>query len=479
MHGLQADDRTPREVTIGYVGGGSTSWAHTLMNDLALAADLTGEVALYDVDHEAAKRNARFGNWVDDLPGAESDFDYVAYEDRDDALRDADFVVVSTQDDLVDQHADLLLPEEYGIYETVWDTVGPGGTVRAMRAVSQYREIAATVREVCPDAWVINYSNPMTMCVRTLYEEYPEVNAIGLCHEVFGTQGFFADLVGEYLDAETPPRHEIDLNVKGINHFTWADEARWRGRDLFDLLDRKLDEETPLPAFDPGDLDDVGHGANSWHVTLELYRRFGAVPAAADRHLVEFVPWFLDVDSREAVHRWGIRTCPTGFREGANDTFGEPLEQHDTPVTERYMSGEESFELSESGEESVEIIQALCGGDALKTNVNTANRGQVANLPQGAVVETNALVTPDSVTPLTAGDLPRQVRNAVMTHVENHETLVEAGFAGDLDLAFQAFLNEPLVTIQPDRARDLFAEMVEHYRNYFDGWDLEGAAVLD
>lgn len=482
MHDLAAAAETEEpleEIKIGYIGGGSTGWAHTFMKDIALAEGLAGEVALYDIDAAAAERNEQFGNWVQSRDAAKSDFVYRAYQSRDEALADADFVIISTRDDLEDQHADLLLPEEYDIYQTVWDTVGPGGTVRAMRAIPQYREIAATVQEVCPDAWVINYTNPMTMCTRTLYEEYPDINAIGLCHEVFGVQEFLADLVADYLDVERPDSSEIDVNVKGINHFTWIDEAQWQGRDLFDLVDRKLEDETPLPAFDPGDKADEGHGTNSWHVTLELYRRFGILPAAADRHLVEFVPWFLDVDSREEIHRWGIRTCPTGFREQANDTFGNRLEQPDTPITERYMSGEKTFELSATGEESVDIIRALCGGHALKTNVNMINHGQVANLPQGAVVETNALITANSIKPLTAGELPRQVKNMVMTHIDNHETLIEAGFTGDLDLAFQAFLNDPLVTIQSDRAHDLFVDFMEAYRDYLEGYDFENAAIIE
>jgi len=481
MHRLQSD-RTDqshrRNLKIGYVGGGSTGWAHTFMNDLALEGDLGGEVALYDIDTEAAEHNERFGNWVQSRDAAASDFEYRAYGDLDEALDGADFVLISTRDDLRDQHADLLLPEEYGIYQTVWDTVGPGGTVRAMRAIPQYRAIARAIREVCPNAWVINYTNPMTVCVRTLYEEFPDVNAIGLCHEVFGVQDFLADLVGEYLDVERPPREAIALNVKGINHFTWVDEAQWNGRDLFDLVDRHVEAETPLPAFEPGDVTDEEHTVNHWHVTLELYRRFGVLPAAADRHLVEFVPWFLSVDSREETHRWGIRPCPTGFREGEVDAYGDPRKQPDRRVSERYMDGEEAFELSPSAEESVDIISALSGGRPLKTNVNTTNIGQVANLPEGAVVETNALVTTDSVTPLTAGPLPRQVQSMVMTHVNNQETLVEAGFEGDIDLAFQAFLNDPLVTIQPDAARDLFADLVAAYREYLVDWDLETAAVL-
>lgn len=479
MHDLEASDHGPRRLKIGYVGGGSTGWAHRMMGDLAVRPDLEGEVALYDIDHEAAERNARLGNWVSAHEESESDWTYRAYEDRADALSGADAVIISTRDDLRATHGDLLLPEEYGIYQTVWDTVGPGGTIRAMRAIPQYREIAATIREECPDAWVINYTNPMTVCARTLSAEFPDVNAVGLCHEVFGVQSFIAELVGEYTEAEEPPKEEIALDVTGVNHFTWVTGARWRGRDVFGLLDRKLAEMGPLPTFEPGDVADEPHTTNHWNVTMELYRRFGALPAAADRHLVEFVPWFLDVDSREEVHRWGIRPCPTGYREGEIDRYGNPVEGDEKPLAEQYLDGDRDFSFERSGEEAIDIVRALCGLDSLKTNVNMANVGQAPDLARGAVVETNALVTGGEVTPLVAPELPRQVRNMVRTHVANQETLVDAGLAGDLDRAFRAFLNDPLVTVQPDAAADLFREFVEEYRGYLDDWDLAGSAVLD
>jgi alpha-galactosidase len=146
---------------------------------------------------------------------------------------------------------------------------------------------------------------------------------------------------------------------------------------------------------------------------------------------------------------------------------------------ERLLSGEEALEVSESPEEMVDIVAALLGQGALKTNVNVPNRGQAPDLPDGAVVETNVLVTEDSVTPLTAGELPRQVRSLVSTHVHNQETLIEAGFTGDLDLAFRAFRNEPLVTLDPPEIEALFGDLVAAERDYLEDYDVDGASVLE
>lgn len=478
MHQLQvassSDGGVRENVRIGYVGGGSQGWAHTLINDLAQCSALSGEVALYDVNYEPAAQNAELGNQVVGREEATGEWDFEAYHEMDAALEGADFVICSIQDPPEETFKhDLDLPQEYGIYQTVGDTVGPGGTVRALRAVPQYREIAASVREQCPDAWVINYTNPMTVCTRTLYEEYPDINAIGLCHEVFKSQSLFARLAEENIDeANEVSRDEIDVNVKGINHFTWIDAAHWRDHDVFQYLEKELADVGPIPRFEPGDLDEESYWTNKGDVCLDLYDKFGLLGAAGDRHLVEFVSWYLDIDEPKEIQRWGTRLTPSSARvAGDNDTSGDTR-------TEKYLSGEETFEFGESGEEAVEIMCALLGLKPFKTHLNYPNEGQIVNLPAGAVVETNALITGAGVSPLPAGELPAEIQSMVDRHVTNQETIIEAGFTGDLDLAFQAFLNEPLVTIQPDEAQELFTRLIELEREYFTDYDLDNATVL-
>ncbi len=467
-----ADEDATQSVKIGYVGGGSRGWAYTLINDLAQCTDMSGEVVLYDLDYESAQRNAEFGNWVQEREGAVGEWTYTAVEDRSAALEGADFVILSTQDPPAETMAhEIDIPSEYGIYQSVGDTVGPGGVVRAMRTIPVYRDIALAIEEHCPDAWVLNYTNPMTVCVRALYEAFPDINAIGCCHEVFHTQEHFGELVAEYMDEPQPPRTEIDVNVKGINHFTWIDEATWRGHDLFPLLKRHSEEVISDRSFDPGDLDDASYFVDNELVAYALFDRFGIFPAAGDRHLAEFVPWFLSVDDPDEIQSWGIKLTPSEYRverqEDALDKFYDPME------------GDEEFEFFDSGEEGVSMMRALLGGERLRTNVNVPNEGQAPDLPAGTVVETNALFTRGEVTPLAAGELPPQVHNAVSTHVQNQETIVEAAFAGDVDLAFQAFLNDPLVSVPITDAEAMFRDLIEAVEPYLQShWDLDGAAVL-
>jgi hypothetical protein len=245
-----APDDAVTDLTVAVVGGGGRGWTSTLMNDLAQCPSLHGTIRLYDVVYENALENERLWARYDGHPDARSDWTYEAVEDLDAALSGADFVVCSTQAETM-KH-DLDLPAEHGIHQSVGDTVGPGGVLRSMRSVPQYLEIGRAVRDNCPDAWVLNYTNPMTVCTHSLYEAYPDINAIGLCHEVFGTQGHFASLANEYLDLDEEARSdEVDLNVEGINHFTWVDEARYDGRDLLGLPDRELAEKALSPSSSP------------------------------------------------------------------------------------------------------------------------------------------------------------------------------------------------------------------------------------
>ncbi len=185
---------------IAYIGGGSRQWARKLMFDLALCPDLTGEVALYDIDMSSARLNETLGNWLQMQPGALSAWRYTAVERLDDALQGADFVVLSIQPGTLECMADeIAIAERHGIFFPVGDTTGAPGLVRGLRAATTYAGFAQAIDVICPQAWVINYTNPMSICTRTLTRVAPRLKVFGCCHEVFGTQQMLANLAGRYL----------------------------------------------------------------------------------------------------------------------------------------------------------------------------------------------------------------------------------------------------------------------------------------
>jgi len=439
-------------VKIAYVGGGSRGWAWKLMSDLAAEPRLSGTVRLYDIERPAAEANALIGNRLASRPDVVGKWRYEVSQDLGSALDGADFVVASILPGSFEEMAsDVHAPEEHGIFQSVGDTTGPGGVLRALRTIPQYVEIAEAVRDHCPDAWVINYTNPMALCVRTLYEVFPGIKALGCCHEVFGTRKLLAAVAREELGANDAEMADIEVNVLGINHFTWLDKASYRGHDLFPAYRSFIGKH-------PQGFEAKGEGTwkTDWFsscdlVKFDLFKRFGLIAAAGDRHLAEFMPpWYLR--DRETVASWKFSLTPVSWRiENAKSLRAKSAS---------LAAGKEPFVLDPSGEEGVAIMKALLGLGSFVTNVNLPNRGQLGGLPSGSVVESNAFFSRDAVRPLVAGRLPPAIEGMVAKHIGSHETVLAAAMSGDARAALPAFIADPLMKIPPRDAEALFAKMI-------------------
>ena len=446
---------------IAYVGGGSRGWAWGLMSDLASAGDIHGEVALYDIDFEAAKNNEIIGNMYNDAEGAKSKWTYKAVENIGDALTGADFVVISIlPGTFKEMESDVHTPEKYGIYQSVGDTCGPGGVIRALRTLPMIEHIAKSIEKYCPNAWVINYTNPMTVIVRTLYRVFPGIKAFGCCHEVFGTQRLLATMLKEEYGYEGDiPREEIKVDVTGINHFTWLTGAHYRNVDLFPLY-REFAKTYAETGYTKGkDANWMNsHFECAQKVKFDLFNRYGYIAAAGDRHLAEFSDgeWYLK--DRETVKKYMFDLTPVTWR--TND-LAKRLKR-----SEDLRSGAEKVTLRQTGEDGVNQMRAILGLSEMIANVNLPNNGQISNLPKGAVVETNATFRSDSVIPVATGDIPSEIYCLIARTVANQEMVVEAALTRNLDLAFNAFINDPLVTLDVANARKLFDEMVENTKEY-------------
>ena len=270
------------------------------------------------------------------------------------------------------------------------DTAGPGGLVRALRTIPMYVEIAEAVKQFCPQAWVISYTNPMSLCVKTLYHVFPQIKAFGCCHEVFGTQKVLRDIVRLETGKTDIERDEILVDVVGINHFTWFTRASYQGMDLFPVYDRFIDQHFEEGYNDP-DRNWMNGTFNCAHrVKFDLFKRYGAIAAAGDRHLAEFMPGDLYLKNPETVKAWKFALTPVSWRkERQADKNAQAL---------RLASGEEELKLDDTGEEGLRLIKALCGAERFVTNVNIPNfAGQIPNFPKDAVVETNAVFSRDHI----------------------------------------------------------------------------------
>ncbi|MBO5286882.1 MAG: alpha-glucosidase/alpha-galactosidase [Clostridia bacterium] len=452
------------DLKIAYIGGGSRGWAWGLMSDLVTAGDISGSVYLYDIDFDAACANEKIGNMYNLCEGAKSRWDYYAVKTPKEALTGADFVIISILPGTFDEmESDVHTPERYGIYQPVGDTTGPGGIVRAMRTIPMFEEIAGYIKEYCPDAWVINYTNPMTLCVKALYNTFPEIKAFGCCHEVFGTQGLLCRVVEEFL-GEKATKDDIKVNPVSVNHFTWLTDARYKNIDLFPYYKEFCEKyKDGLPTkSDNNWLNNFFASADK--VKFDLFRRFGYIAAAGDRHLAEFCPgkWYLENPDR--VREMKFALTPVSWRK---QDLKNRLER-----SRKLISGEEKPVIQNTGEDGVKQIRALLGLCDLITNVNIPNRGQISNLPLGAIVETNAVFRGDEVIPVCAGEIPKEIYSLVAKICSEQEAVFDAIAKRDLEKIFEAFASDPLVTCSLADARKMFDEMVENTRKYLTDYNL-------
>ena len=456
------------DVNIAYIGGGSRGWAWTFMTDLALEPKMSGTIRLYDIDQEAAKKNEIIGNRLSERKEVDGKWKYITAPSLKEALEGADFIVISILPGTFDEmEVDVHYPERLGIYQSVGDTAGPGGIMRALRTIPMFVEIANAIKEYSPNAWVINYTNPMSLCVKTLYTVFPQIKAFGCCHEVFGTQKVLKDITEKALGIAGIERSEIHVNVLGINHFTWFDYASYKGIDIFPIYRDYIKEH-----FEEGINDPDSNWANSCfacshRVKFDLFQNYGLIAAAGDRHLAEFMPGDLYLKDPETVLQWKFALTSVAWRK-------EDLKER-LAKSRRLVSGEEEVELKPSGEEGIQLMKALCGLERVISNVNIPNTNrQITNLPEDAVVETNAVFERDAIRPVIAGALPEGVLRLTMPHVKNHETTLQAALTYDRSLVVKAFLNDPLVKgrASEEEVGKLVDDMIRDTMKYLPkGWE--------
>lgn len=448
-------DNTVSDLQIAYIGGGSKGWAWGLMSDLATEKQLSGQMRLYDIDQDAAKANETIGNQLTASDDTLAKWTYTMASSLQEALTGADFVIISILPGTFDHmEIDVHHPEKYGIYQSVGDTAGPGGLMRALRTIPMFETIAKAIKDYSPKAWVLNYTNPMTICTRTLYRVFPEIKALGNCHEVFGTQKLLAEALADIKGITDVPREEIKVSVTGINHFTWLTSASYKDIDLFPVYKEFAEKyyESGYEGKKSGNwLNDFFSSAQ--RIKFDLFLRYGFIAAAGDRHLAEFCPnkWYLK--DPETIKSWKFSLTPVSWRK--------ENEQDRIKKSNELVSGEQAFEIKETGEEGVLQMKALLGLQDLVTNVNLPNQGQVSYLPTDAVVESNAVIRYNSISPVCGGPLNPAVISMIQKHASNQEMIVEAGLTRNRDLAFQAFLNDPLVNLSLNDAKECFDYMYE------------------
>lgn len=419
------------QVTI--IGGGSYQWAPKLITDLLRVPALADmHLVLEDIDPVPLAKLGAYAHLADEVMGTKATIDTTT--DQRAALDGADFVVVTISTGGFESMAlDLEIPARHGVFQSVGDSVGPGGINRSLRNVPVLVGIGHDMEECCPDAWMLNITNPMSCLTRAVCRE-TRIKAVGLCHEVGNFCMDLAIALGISHESVRPV-------VAGVNHFPVVCALDVDGTDGLVLLRTMVEELGGLgavaphpdrPAPEPFSVLDF---ATRHLLKLTLLDRFGALPAAGDRHLAEFLPSVLTEASGQGA-AWGIEL-----------TSIERRQEHQVEYiadVDAVLSGDKEMQTWDSGELVAPVIDSLVTGTPRQLPLNVPNTGQCPDLQPDAVVESMCVVDADGIRGRDQARPPAPLAELLRRHVAVHELTVSAALSGDRSLAAAAFALDPL-----------------------------------
>jgi alpha-galactosidase len=416
---------------ITLIGAGSVEFTRILLADLIAFPELAeATVVLHDIDPERLQTAEQIALATNRATGAQLQIE--AHLDRRAALDGADFVINEIQVGGFDATLrDFEIPKSYGLRQTIGDTLGVGGIFRGLRTIPVVLAIADDMAEVCPDAMLLNYTNPMAMLPWSLWESGRKTRVVGLCHSVQNTHEQLAEIVGV-------PLQEIEFLTGGVNHQAFVLEFKRGGESLYPLLDAAI-------ANDP---EGLGR-----RVRIELYRQFGHFPTESSEHGAEYLPWFMRHD--EELDRYRIPVDEYLRRSREN------LEEY--AQIKRTLAAGEPLETLSEDELAPRYIHSMATGTERIEYGNVRNDGLIDNLPDGCCVEVPCRVDGDGVHPIAIGKLPAQCAALNRTFINVVELTVRAALEGRRDHVYQAVMLDPnaSATLTIGQVHALVDELIE------------------
>jgi len=429
-------------IKVAMIGAGSVGFTRRLLMDILAVPELRDtEFSLMDISEENLEMAANLCRKMvedNDLPAK-----VTRTTDRKHALRDADYVISMMRVGGLEAFAhDVEIPLKYGVDQCVADTLGPGGVFYALRTIPVLLDICADMREACPHALFINYSNPMAMNSWAVRKK-GGVRYVGLCHGVAGGAWQIAHALGI-------PCRELEYVCAGINHQTWFIKVTHKG---VDLTDRVLEAFKRTPDLVKGE-----------PLRIDVLERFGYYSTESNGHLSEYLPWYRK-GGKEQMARWFDPSVWCGGETGGYLRVcreGQDSYRQNYP---KWMSGDlDQIPLgNRSGEHGSYIIEALETGRRYWGCFNVENTGLISNLPDGCTVELPCIVDSNGIQPTFVGDLPLQCAATCRASVSVQEMAVEAAITGDRQLVKLAVLHDPLTSAicTPDTVWSMCDEMFE------------------
>ena len=416
--------------TVSFMGAGSVVFTRQLLADLLRFDDLGPlQIRLHDIDPRRLAVGEGTARQVSERLGRPVTI--TAFSDRRQALEGCDFVINMVQVGGIDATSkDLEIPERYGLHQVIGDTTGVGGVFRALRTFPFLTALTADMSAICPDAILLNYTNPMAMNIWWASIVAPDIRAVGLCHSVYWTANGLAELIGV-------PFEDTDFRAAGVNHQAWLLEWTRNGESLYPLLREKIADDPEL----------------SRRVRVEMFRRLGYYPTETSEHSSEYLSWFLRDDRQ--IENFRLRPLEyIGISEDNVAEFEDAARALDAGTPLQLESG--------AAEYAPQVIHSLVTGTKRVIHANVVNRGLIDNLPQGAVVEVPTTVSAAGIEPHAVGSLPPQLAAVNRSYVSVNELTIEAAKLGEPLLIRQAVLADPNAssTLTPEQIWNLCNDLV-------------------
>ena len=438
------------------IGAGSLVFASRLTTDVLSVPELAkGTIVYVDVDRDALDLISQFALRIVAQEGLDTVIESTL--DRREALAGAEFVVTTFRVGGAEATAlDIEIPLKYGIDQAVGDTIGPGGVFYGQCHMPLIVDICRDMEELCPDALLLNHTNPMAMLCWAV-DEATSIKSVGLCHSVQHTSEQLARHIGA-------PYDETSYWVAGINHMAWFLRLEWNGSDAYPLLRKRL-EEWDRAGGDQGlrreeMAQDPYYGDDPWTwdtVRRDLFRRFGYYVTESTAHLSEYLPYFRR--TLEERQGYALRRRRSGSYQ---EHFAERRRTRQDAIR-RQAEGKEPIPVKRTSEYTSYILEAITTDVPHRVNVNVRNTGLITNLPGNCIVEVPCLVDGLGVHPCFVGDLPPQLAALNRSNIAVQELAVKAALEGDTEALHRAVALDPLTSalLPLSRIREMVDEMLE------------------
>lgn len=455
----------PTKITV--IGAGSASFGENTLSAIVRSKKLRGAtLALVDRNADSLNIVTRLANRLNRAWDAQ--LTITSHTNHQDALADSDFVVnaieVGARENL--WQMDYEIPLKYGVHQPYAENGGPGGFAHAARNIGPIMKIAHDMEQACPDAWFINFTNPMVRICDAV-NRYSAIKAVGLCHQIYAGYTMVGVALAKDLDIEVPEgltgvhaavdqhplQHRVreqivplvDIRAAGLNHFTWilSIHDRRTGEDLYPLFRKRFFELDPN--FEP--------------LTRDVYSAFGLFPVPGDTHLCEYLPWLSDAQTKP-WDKYNIRLYDWGLM--AN------VRQFELARLNNMSNGEQTIEhlLDTDSEGALEMIENQVGAMThYHLAANLPNTGQISNLPMAATVETPVIVDGAGIHPVHVGPLPEPIAELLRRETVVAQLCVDAAVEGSREKALQCLLLDPVIT-DIDAARKILDDYLLSYKEY-------------